>query len=195
MSHADPPVIEWDSSSHVEGYNMWLEAVLADGGEDCRRLCELANEPLVKGMLVGLPENILTHMERREVSSKPPKKKNNNKKNINHLKFEDRKTAYQRAYLKRWIDSGIDAIITPVLPWVAFKPKTWVESKQIVAYTAIWNLLNWTSLTIPAGVAEPALDQPDEEWKSHIPRNETDKYNHEQCKCCLLEESYYEARR
>jgi amidase len=62
------PVIEWDASSHTEGYSLWLEAVLADGGEDCRTLCELAGEPLVEGMLVGLPEHTLTVMQRREVS-------------------------------------------------------------------------------------------------------------------------------
>lgn len=47
---------------------MWLEAVLADGGDDCKELCQLANEPLVEGMLVGHPENRLSVAERREVN-------------------------------------------------------------------------------------------------------------------------------
>lgn len=74
----------------------------------------------------------------------------------------------------------------PVLPWVAFPPKIWVKSKQSVAYTAIWNLVNYASLTIPATVADASLDQPDSDWKSHIPRNETDEFNHMQCRSFQL---------
>lgn len=58
---------EWDPSSHVQAYEMWLKAVLSDGGEDCRDLCQLADEPLVEGMLVGKPENLLTRNGRMEV--------------------------------------------------------------------------------------------------------------------------------
>lgn len=69
----------------------------------------------------------------------------------------------------------------PVLPWVGFRPKTWVQSKQIVSYTALWNLLNYASLTIPATTADPALDKPDLTWTTHVPRNESDDFNHNQC--------------
>lgn len=62
-------VIEWDPTSHVAGYEMWLEAVLADGGEGCKQLCSLANEPLVEGMLVGKAENLLSFDQRVDVSS------------------------------------------------------------------------------------------------------------------------------
>jgi len=82
--------------------------------------------------------------------------------------------------LKRWQDSGIDALIMPVLPWVSFPPKTWVKSKQWVGYTAHWNFVDYAALTIPATTADPALDQPDENWKSHVPRNESDDFNHKQ---------------
>lgn len=160
LENAGHEVFEWDVSSHAEGYALWLKAVLADGGEDCRKLCELAGEPLVEGMLVGLPEHTLTVTQRREL--------------------EDKKTEYQKDYLQRWKESGIDAIIMPVLPWVAYPPKTWVKSKQSVAYTALWNCLNYTSLAIPAIVADKSLDQPDQEWINHVPRNPTDDFNHKQ---------------
>lgn len=65
---ADISVIEWDSKLHAEGYNLWLEAVLADGGDGCKELCQLADEPLVEGMLVGKPENFLSPKGRRDVS-------------------------------------------------------------------------------------------------------------------------------
>lgn len=154
-------VIEWDTSSHAAGYALWLECVLADGGEDARSLCGLAGEPLVEGMLVGLPEHTKTINERREL--------------------EDKKTSFQRAYIERWTESGIDAVIMPVLPWVAYPPKTWVKSKQSVSYTSIWNLLNYSALAIPATVADRELDKPTEEWAAYKPRNDSDKFNKEQC--------------
>jgi amidase len=60
-------VFEWDVSSHAEGYSMWLKSVLADGGQECADLCRLVNEPLIEGMLVGTPEDILSVSERKEV--------------------------------------------------------------------------------------------------------------------------------
>lgn len=153
-------MIEWDTAGHADAYAMWLEAVLADGGEDCRQLCLLANEPLVEGMLVGKPENTLSVSQRRDL--------------------EERKSAYQRAYLKRWVESDIDALIMPVLPWVAFTPKTWVKSKQWVGYTAHWNFVNYACLTFPAAIADPSLDEATDEWRTHVPRNESDRFNHQQ---------------
>lgn len=67
-AHLDPTVMEWDVSSHAEGYEIWLKAVLADGGQECRELCRLVDEPLIEGMLVGKPQNILSVNERRAVS-------------------------------------------------------------------------------------------------------------------------------
>ena len=161
LREAGHEVVEWDTSSHAAGYALWLECVLADGGEDARSLCDLAGEPLVEGMLVGLPEHTKTTKERREL--------------------EDKKTAFQRSYIKRWVDSQIDAIIMPVLPWVAYPPKTWVKSMQSVSYTSIWNLLNYSSLAIPATVADKKLDRPSEEWTVYKPKNDADKFNKEQC--------------
>lgn len=71
LQEAGHEVVEWDTSSHAAGYALWLECVLADGGADARSLCELAGEPLVEGMLVGLPEHEKTVMERRQVSFDP----------------------------------------------------------------------------------------------------------------------------
>ncbi len=158
-------MIDWDASSHPDGYAQWLTGVLADGGSDARALCELAGEPLVEGMLVGLPHQALNVSQRREL--------------------EDKKTAFQRMYIKKWVDSGIDAIICPVLPWVAYSPKTWVKSKQSVGYTAIWNFLSYSALAIPVATAIKSSDQPGKEWMEYVPRNDADEFNKEQCECIL----------
>jgi amidase len=161
-------VVEWDCTSHHSAfYDLWLKAILADGGKRCADLCKLVDEPLIPGMLVGKPEDYLTLEQRQEL--------------------EDKIWDYQRDYLRRWMESGIDALIAPVLPWVNFKPKTWVISKQCCAYTSQWNLLNYASLVIPATVVDKKLDQPDQAWKDHKARSPSDKFNHDQYDVELVE--------
>ena len=70
----------------------------------------------------------------------------------------------------------------PVTPWVAYPPKTWVKSKQSVAYTALWNMLDYAALAIPAGIADKEKDAITEDWSSHSPRNDADEFNKAQCK-------------
>lgn len=61
-------VFEWETKDHQEGYDLWLKAVLADGGNGARGLCGLIGEPLIKGMLVGTEETFLQPAERISVS-------------------------------------------------------------------------------------------------------------------------------
>ncbi|KAL2818140.1 amidase signature domain-containing protein [Aspergillus granulosus] len=162
LKDAGHEVIEWDTSLHVEGTNLWTKSVLADGGHHCRQLCAIIDEPLIQGMVVGTPADELSSEERE--------------------KIEEAKWAYQERYLLQWVSSGIDALLLPVTPWVGYKPKTWVVSKQWLGYTALYNLLNYAAVTVPVVTADPALDDPqkDEEWKQYVPRNESDKFNYEQ---------------
>jgi amidase len=161
LQNAGHELIEWDCKSHHSAfYNLWLKAILADGGQRCADLCKLVNEPLIQGMLVGKPEDYLTLEQRQEL--------------------EDEIWDYQLEYLRRWIESGIDAIVAPVLPWVNMTPKTWVKSQQCCAYTSQWNLLNYASLVVPAIVVDKSLDEPDQAWKDHDTRSPSDKINHEQ---------------
>lgn len=64
-------VFEWDASTHAHAYKLWETAILSDGGEGCRKLCELSGEPLIEGMLVGKPENTLTTAETHQVCPVP----------------------------------------------------------------------------------------------------------------------------
>ncbi|KAK2751826.1 hypothetical protein FQN55_009269 [Onygenales sp. PD_40] len=153
-------VIEWDTSLHDEGIRLWLKAVMADGGEDCRKMCELVDEPLIPGMLVGTDKDKLSISQRQEL--------------------EKQKLAYRESYLAQWQKTGIDALIMPVMAWVNFKPRTWVESKQLLGYSAIWNLLDYTALTVPVTKVQPVIDAPDEEWLGRQPRNESDAFNQRQ---------------
>ena len=40
---------------------------MSDGGMACRKMCDLSGEPLIKGMIVGTQENILTTSQLHEV--------------------------------------------------------------------------------------------------------------------------------
>ena len=160
LKKAGHEVVEWDSSSHRSAYfDLWLKAVLADGGQRCADLCKLVDEPLIPGMLVGKPEDILSVPARQALAEK----------------IWD----YQNDYLRRWKESGVDVIIMPVTPWVGMKPKTWVQSQQYCGYTAIWNLLNYSALAIPAGVVDKKLDEPDNDWKQYKGNGFSDQFNHD----------------
>jgi len=160
LQNAGHEVIEWDCSTHKHAYyELWLKAVLADGGQRCADLCKIANEPLIEGMIVGTPDTLLDTAQRQALAEK----------------IWD----YQHEYLQRWKDTRVDAIIAPVTPWVGMKPKTWVKSDQYCGYTAMYNLLNYAALTIPVTEVSRDLDQPDDSWKSHRGRSFTDQFNHD----------------
>jgi len=100
--------------------------------------------------------------------------------------YEQTKHTLQAAFLKQWVDSKVDALLMPVLPWVGYKPKTWVKSKQWLGYTAMWNLLDYAAVTVPVARADRDLDSVggSGEWGAHSMRNESDAFNYLQCKSC-----------
>ncbi|KAF4213038.1 hypothetical protein CNMCM8980_000170 [Aspergillus fumigatiaffinis] len=160
LTAAGHEVIEWSTSLHITGTNLWKKAILADGGSHCKQLCDIVDEPLIEGMLVGTPADELSILEREQL--------------------EEEKWLFQERYLKQWKDSGIDALLMPVTPWVGYRPKKWVTSYQWLGYTALLNLLNYAAVTVPVTSADPALDQPDQDWLAHTPRNQSDEFNHGQ---------------
>ena len=154
-------VVDWDTTDHASAYfDLWLPAVLADGGQRCADNCALIGEPLIQGMIVGTPETLLTIPQR--------------------LKLAERIYKYQCSYLRRWKESEVDAVISPVQPWVGFPPRAWVKSQQYCGYTAHLNLLNWASLAIPWTNVDVTLDVPSEEWTMYEGHSFSDKFNHDQ---------------
>ncbi|KAJ5371846.1 hypothetical protein N7517_003852 [Penicillium concentricum] len=155
-------VIEWDASLHTAATNLWTKGILADGGQHCRSLCQIVDEPLIEGMVVGKETDLLSHEEREQ--------------------FEATKLTLQNAFLKQWVSSEIDALLMPVIPWVGYKPKTWVKSKQWLGYTAMWNLLDYAAVTVPVARADRDHDYVgsggNPEWEEHSIRNESDAFNY-----------------
>ncbi|KAJ5999932.1 hypothetical protein N7481_000341 [Penicillium waksmanii] len=160
LRDAGHEVIEWDTTLHTPATNLWTKAILGDGGAHCRKLCAIIDEPLIEGMVVGTEEDMLSFVEREKV--------------------EEEKYALQTQMLAQWVDAGIDALLMPVLPWVGYKPKTWVKSSQWLGYTAMWNLLDYAAVTVPVARADKQIDGGDAGWKGHVGRNESDEFNHSQ---------------
>ncbi|KAK7706765.1 hypothetical protein SLS57_009575 [Botryosphaeria dothidea] len=160
LKAAGHEIVEWDTARHEEGIQLWYKAIMADGGKGCQDTCAIIGEPLIQGMVIGEEKDFLDIPARQELSSV--------------------KLQYEKDFLAQWKAAGIDAIVMPVVPWVNYTPKTWVRSKQWLGYSALWNLLNYTALTIPGSHADAKLDQPGADWKNHVPRNDSDKFNHEQ---------------
>jgi amidase len=102
---------------------------------------------------------------------------------ISEQQYEQTKLTLQATFLKQWVNSKVDALLMPVLPWVGYKPKTWVKSKQWLGYTAMWNLLDYAAVTVPVARADRDLDSVHEggEWEAHSIRNESDAFNFLQC--------------
>lgn len=161
LTHAGHECISWNAraeSLHARAYKLWLAAVLADGGSRMQALQDMISEPLIPGMLVGQPHHHLSLDTR--------------------VALADDIFALQHEYLQLWHELKLDALIAPVTQWVALKPKVWVKADMYVGYTSFVNLLNWTSLAVPAGRVDKHRDRPDEEWLKHSPRSESDRFNH-----------------
>ncbi|KAJ5966981.1 hypothetical protein N7501_003229 [Penicillium viridicatum] len=192
-------VIEWDTSLHIAITNLWTKGILADGGQHCRSLCKIVDEPLIEGMVIGKETDLLSHEEREQASNKIPPITIKSMKTsfpsthtpipnqnasviLTRNQFEATKLTLQTAFLKQWISAEIDALLMPVLPWVGYKPKTWVKSKQWLGYTAMWNLLDYAAATVPVARADRGLDSVDSagntEWEGHSIRNESDAFNY-----------------
>lgn len=175
-------VIEWDASSHSYAYDIWEKAILSDGGESYKKKINLTGEPAIEGMLIGKPEDTLTTMETHQVREQTRYKcQDLTPKQLNADKYN-----YESAYLDRWLASGIDALIMPSTPWVGYKPWTWVRSSAYVGYTSIWNLVGYAALAMPITTVSREKDTPDQEWLAHVPRNDSDEFNKEQCKSVII---------
>lgn len=162
LSAAGHECISWNAiahSQHARAYDLWLRAVLADGGQRFQAFSELPpTEPLIKGMLVGRADTLLDTNGR--------------------MALYDEIWEFQHEYMKLWNNAGIDALVMPVTQWVGLRPKMWVQADMYVGYTSIWNLMNWTALAVPAVKVDRGLDGVDEEWRGHQARSFSDEFNH-----------------
>ncbi|KAJ1322978.1 fatty acid amide hydrolase [Microdochium nivale] len=152
-------VLEWATPEHGALWASWGKAIMADGGRYARGSCALSGEPLIEGMIVGDDADLLTQEQAEALA--------------------DRRVADQKAYMRRWADERVDALISPAQTFTGMRPRVWVKSDQYVGYSCIWNWLGFAALAVPAGVINEGNIKGDKQWQAHKARSQSDKFNYE----------------
>ncbi|KAK3713243.1 hypothetical protein LTR37_008676 [Vermiconidia calcicola] len=162
LERAGHTIVPWTTDGHAECIEVMDKYFTADGGEDLRRDIAKSGEPLlprVQGLVSTQAISV-----------------------YGYWALHRRKRAAQRAYLKKWqairnptTGDEVDIILSPVMSHPAVKHRTcnWV------GYTKVWNLLDYTALSLPAGRVDAAIDPSlsDPTVASYVPRNDMDKWN------------------
>jgi len=172
-------VVPWDVSGHDDCIHImvWLnvnnpslvliisqdEYYLADGCEDIRKEVAIGGEPLIP--------HVQALVDRAAHTAKSV---------YEYWQLNRRKLAAQQRQLQKWNDfrspSGhsVDILISPTMPHPAVRHR----GCKWVGYTKVWNVLDYTALTIPAGVVSKELDQA--QLPQYQPRNDIDRWNWDQ---------------
>lgn len=79
-------------------------------------------------------------------------------------------------YIDRWAETGIDGIISPTTPFSTVEH----DKYKHVAYTAIWNILDYSAVSFPSGCkVDRAIDLPSTNFQ---PLSELDAQINGECK-------------
>ncbi|PGH14409.1 hypothetical protein AJ79_03052 [Helicocarpus griseus UAMH5409] len=151
-------VVPWSTEGHHECIEIMDAFYTVDGGEDIRR-----------GVLAG-GEPFIPHVEKLVNRGQPISV-------YEYWQLNKRKFAAQKRYLDQWNaavgpETGrvVDVLLAPTMPHVAVPHRCC----RWVGYTKVWNFLDYTALTLPAGEVceEDRID-----GVPHKPRNELDEWN------------------
>ncbi|EHY60683.1 hypothetical protein HRR83_000452 [Exophiala dermatitidis] len=129
LRKAGHEVVDWDSSSHPQALNILSRFFVADGGKSCRKALEPVGEPFHPQMKA--------YEEATEMGCY----------DLWQLHLERNKLCQE--YIDRWAEAGIDGILSPTTPFSTVEH----EKYKHVAYTAIWNILDYSAVNFPSGVA------------------------------------------
>ncbi|KAI6762247.1 hypothetical protein HG531_002800 [Fusarium graminearum] len=151
-------VVEWDSSLHPEIIDLMDTYYTSDGGEDIRSAVSEGGEPFVPQIqsLVDRGDHISVY---------------------SYWQLNKRKVAAQNAYHDMWnaacslSGKTVDVLLMPTMPHTAVPH----GSCRWTGYTKVFNFLDYTALTFPAGKANKELD--DKYNVKYDPRNEIDAWN------------------
>ncbi|CZR48678.1 uncharacterized protein FPRO_03998 [Fusarium proliferatum ET1] len=158
LEAAGHEVIEWDSRLNSSIIDIMDGYYSADGGEDIRRAVSEGGEPFVPQIEAfvnrGTPISVFEYWQ-----------------------LNKRKVAVQEAYQDMWNNKrsptgrSVDVLLVPTMPHTAVPH----GSCRWTGYTKIFNLLDYTALTFPAGKTSKGGN--DESFWEHVPRNKIDAWN------------------
>lgn len=161
LRNAGHELIPWHpGDDHRECIEIMDQYYTADGGEDIRREMEAGGEPYIP------------HVEALVNRGKPISV-------YSYWQLNKRKLAAQKRYLDKWnaahSPSGrkADVLLMPIMPHTAVPHR----HCRWVGYTKVWNFLDYTALSLPAGAVSKELDPKLEALPYYEPRNEMDGWN------------------
>ncbi len=148
-------VVPWKPYDHAYGYDLIRKLYFIGGGAKNFDPMSETGEPVLPNSAWILKES---HTKLRTI----------------HEAWDRRnqRDLYRRAYAEYWLaNENPDVLLCPWGSGVAFRHDT----SRYWGYTAIWNLLDYPSLTFPSGLSvDPAVDVKD---PMYVPRdNEFDAY-------------------
>ncbi|KAF2994373.1 hypothetical protein E8E13_001705 [Curvularia kusanoi] len=154
-------IVDWDTSMNAECIAIMQDAYYtADGGKDIHQAVTEGGEPF------------LPHVKAL-VDRAPPISV------YEYWQLNKRKVAAQQAYQDMWsrarAPSGrvVDLLLTPTMPHTAVPHR----SCRWVGYTKLFNFLDYTALSFPAGKVSSELDPV--ALPEYTPRNSLDAWNWE----------------
>ncbi|KAI1815973.1 amidase [Poronia punctata] len=150
LKAAGHEMIDWSPEDQAEGAKLLFRMFVADGGRAIFRELERTGEPLrpelegyESAKELGALEYWGLHLERQE---------------------------FQKRYLDRWRNAGIDAILCPTTPYTSVEHGKFKH----VAYTGVFNVLDYAAMSFPTGLrAEKEKDV--SLGDSYEPLSDTDK--------------------
>ncbi|KAF5990107.1 general amidase [Fusarium bulbicola] len=158
LGAAGHEVVQRDSSLNSSMIDIMDAYYSADGGEDVRRAVSAGGEPFIPQIEAfvnrGTPISVFEYWQ-----------------------LNKRKVAIQEAYHDMWDNKrsptgrSVDILLVPTMPHTAVPH----GSCRWTGYTKIFNLLDYTALTFPAGKASNHGN--DGGYWEHVPRNEIDAWN------------------
>ncbi|KAH8832735.1 general amidase [Flagelloscypha sp. PMI_526] len=155
LEKAGHQVISWQAFKHKEACDILRQIWASSDPEELKAHLSRSGEPRLRSMDPSY-----------DPSSEPPKPSNSKSKPPSTAgqlyKLHNKRAAACEEYLQQWNASisstttgrPIDAIIAPVAPWPA--PP---HGKNIYAdYTMVWNMLDYTAMSVPVTTVDPELD-------------------------------------
>ncbi|RQM07425.1 hypothetical protein DH86_00002869 [Scytalidium sp. 3C] len=159
LKAAGHELVDWEPTLHKECMHAMDTFYTVDGCEDVRRAIEAGGEPYIPHVqaLVNRGKAISVY---------------------EYWQLNKEKVALQKAYLDRWNKakgpvSGkvVDILLTPTMPHCAVPHRT----ARWVGYTKVWNVLNYSALSFPAGTVSAEKDPlPSPPYQ---PRSDLDSFN------------------
>ncbi|KAH7325544.1 amidase [Stachybotrys elegans] len=151
-------LVPWNTSLNSDCIKIQDDHYIVDGGEDIRRDVAAGGEPFMP--------HVQSLVERGPAISV-----------YEYWQLNKRKKAVQAAYHNMWnamrSSSGrpVDVLLVPTAPHTAIPHRT----LRYPGYTKLFNFLDYTALSFPAGKASKALDPPSP--VEYEPRNSMDAWN------------------